>query len=99
MEVITKDMLMEEYVVKQKSTRQIAQELVFVKQQNKCAISGVLIVLTPKSSRTASLDRIDSAKGYTTDNIQWVHKTINIIKWNLSCDQFIKWCKIVARNN
>ena len=29
---------------------------------------------------TASLDRIDSTKGYVRGNIQWVHKDINWFK-------------------
>lgn len=70
---------------------------IFIKQEGKCALSGVSIVLNP--DRTASLDRIDSKKGYTKSNVQWVHKIINTMKWNIDCDQFVEWCKIVAKNN
>ena len=45
---------------------------------------------------TASLDRIDSSKGYTKDNVQWVHKDINYIKRDLSDSEFITLCKKVA---
>ena len=69
----------------------------FVLQESKCVISGVQISLD--KPRTASLDRIDSKKGYTKDNIQWVHKIVNIMKWNLSQDEFISWCKQIASNN
>lgn len=68
----------------------------FVFQKNKCKISGVLLTLN--KPRTASLDRIDSKKGYLKNNIQWVHKTINTMKWNLNHKEFIEWCKIVASN-
>jgi hypothetical protein len=73
----------------------------FVSQEGKCIISGVSIFLnkTVSSDRTASLDRIDSNVGYVLSNIQWVHKLVNTMKWNISCDQFIEWCKIIAQNN
>ena len=73
----------------------------FLKQNNKCAISGVIIVLPTDYHRlnyTASLDRIDSTKGYTLDNIQWVHKIINFMKGNLPELQFISWCRAVVNN-
>lgn len=45
---------------------------------------------------TASLDRIDSLKGYTVDNIQWVHKDVNRMKWNLNERYFLELCKIIS---
>ena len=39
-------------------------------------------------SKTASLDRIDSSKGYTEDNIQWVHKDVNQMKMDLPEQRF-----------
>jgi hypothetical protein len=73
----------------------------FQKQKGKCALSGVEIHFPEKSTRyggdcTASLDRIDSSKGYTIDNVQWVHKIVNLMKMNLPQDEFIKWCKLIA---
>ena len=46
-----------------------------------------------------SVDRLDPKVGYTKDNIQWVHKKVNTMKWNIGQDQFIEWCKIIANNN
>ena len=46
---------------------------------------------------TASLDRIDSNKGYVTDNIQWVHKDINYMKSDLDEQQFIHYCRLVVQ--
>lgn len=77
----------------------------FIAQGGKCALSGVDITLkraktkSDKTSRTASLDRIDSSKGYTEDNVQWVHITINQMKWDLSQSGFINWCHIIADMN
>lgn len=50
----------------------------FLRQNKKCALTGWNINFGKK--QTASLDRIDSKKGYTSDNIQLIHKNINILK-------------------
>lgn len=78
----------------------------FNNQNSKCALSGVEISFSERDRRykldkrykdgTASLDRIDSAKGYTIDNIQWVHKDVNLMKWHLPQDIFINWCKLIT---
>lgn len=75
----------------------------FLKQDRKCAISGVEIGFSKRdkgrygpTDNTASLDRIDSSGGYTTDNIQWVHKIVQGMKMALPQDEFIKWCKVIA---
>lgn len=74
----------------------------FLKQNKKCAISGVEIKFInyhkTSNETTASLDRIDSNKGYIKGNIQWVHKTINNMKQALSDEEFIKWCRKVVDN-
>lgn len=46
---------------------------------------------------TASLDRRDSSLGYTADNIQWVHKVINIMKMDLNENVFFRYCMLVAQ--
>ena len=62
-----------------------------------CALSGVkLIMPTSKNKATASLDRIDSTKDYTLDNVQWVHKDINRMKNVYTQEYFIEMCKRVA---
>lgn len=48
--------------------------------------------------QTASLDRIDSNKGYVPSNIQWVHKVVNIMKNTLS-DDLLEWCKTIVNFN
>ncbi len=50
---------------------------IFLKQERKCALSKRAISF---EDTTASLDRIDSKKGYIEGNVQWVHKDVNIIK-------------------
>lgn len=72
----------------------------FVAQDEKCALSGVSIRIDNTSKyNTASIDRIDSSKGYELGNIQWVHKTINFMKRTYSQKYFIEMCKKVAENN
>lgn len=70
----------------------------FLKQKRLCALTGQELIMfrSWKIMGTASLDRIDSSKGYTLDNVQWVHKDINQMKLNHTEDYFIKLCKLVA---
>jgi hypothetical protein len=74
----------------------------FIKQDKKCALSGKELTF-PKVSKdkswTASLDRIDSSKGYVPGNVQWVHKDINIMKNKFDNDYFIHICKSVAEKS
>lgn len=70
----------------------------FLQQNRKCALTGLILEFkkSHKDTKTASLDRIDSNKFYTIDNIQWVHKDINCMKMDLSNEEFYKYCKLVA---
>lgn len=68
----------------------------YIKQNECCKISGVQLSFTDNS---ASLDRIDSSKDYTIDNVQWVHKIVNTLKGSFSDNDLISWCKIIASFN
>lgn len=77
---------------------------IFEKQDRKCALSGVPIELKSnyigkESNNTASLDRIDNSKGYLLDNVQWVHKTVNIMRNILPIDEFLEFCRKVTEYN
>ena len=65
-------------------------------QDFKCALTGWDIDAIDVSLNTASLDRIDSSKGYIEGNIQWVHKMVNMSKQQYSQAEFINMCKSVA---
>lgn len=70
----------------------------FVKQNRECALTGMSIQFPPRDndySRTASLDRIDSTKGYIKGNVQWVHRDINYMKQEYSQNYFIELCEKV----
>lgn len=74
----------------------------FLKQNRKCALSGLEIKFGNKHTNqetTASLDRIDSSKGYIINNIQWVHKDINFMKQDFNQNVFIKYCKLIGKLN
>jgi hypothetical protein len=97
-------------VAKRKLEWNISNEVLwqkFIDQSRNCALTGVELffsnsgVGTPgaKDISTASLDRIDSSKGYVEGNVQWVHKVINNMKSNLNEQDFINWCKIISKHN
>lgn len=69
---------------------------VYLNQDGKCALSGVSIGFIACKKGNASLDRIDSTKPYTKDNIWWVHKDINLAKQSLSVNDFIELCEKVV---
>lgn len=74
----------------------------YLKQNKKCALTGLDVVFgkeTKKGKQTASVDRLDSTKPYTKDNIQIVHKDINFSKWVFSQQKFIELCKAVRDFN
>ncbi len=73
-----------------------------IKQNYKCAISGLDLGFRKyrengkyKQNNTASIDRIDSSKGYTKDNVQWVHKHVNIMKNKFDEAYFFDLCKTI----
>ena len=82
-------------------TREYAEAL-FLAQHKKCALSGVDIDFSPsqgrkmRSTTTASLDRIDSSKGYIEGNVQWVHKRVNKLKMNMPENELFQWCNLIS---
>lgn len=73
----------------------------FLKQERRCALSGVLIKfgIGRSDETTASLDRIDSNHGYLIDNVQWVHKWVNIMKLDHTKQEFFNWVKLIYEHN
>jgi len=67
-----------------------------IEQDFKCVLTGWNIDAMKVNKNTASLDRIDSSKGYVEGNVQWVHKMINMSKQQYSQEEFIDMCKSVA---
>jgi len=72
----------------------------FQSQDKKCALTNWPISFNKKSKdTTASIDRINSSKAYTKDNIQIIHKYINTLKQNFSEEFLIQAAKAIYLNN
>lgn len=72
-------------------------EGLLIKQNNRCAYSGIEFSKTDGFTQM-SIDRINSKKGYTKDNVQLVILAINYMKQDYPEDVFIELCKKVAEN-
>lgn len=76
----------------------------YYKQDGKCALSGeklTSIVLENNGINdfNLSIDRKDSSKGYTKDNIQLIGATINIMKNDLDEKDFLFFVSTIAMNS
>lgn len=58
-----------------------------------CPYLGLELKFFAELSQAPSLDRIDSSKGYTKDNIQVVSRLANIMKSNATKEQLIAFAK------
>jgi hypothetical protein len=76
----------------------------FYEQKGQCALSGREISLAKEhfwhknGGTTASLDRINSSKGYIEGNLQWVHKDFQFMKSDLGQQEFLDMCVEVAKH-
>jgi hypothetical protein len=77
------------------------------KQQGKCSYTQVDLKLKTRNSSIrkekdwylyASLDRIDSDKGYTKDNIEFVSLGINYMKNTCKKSEVIEFLNIICKN-
>ena len=78
----------------------------YEKQDGKCALSGSLMRTNdnrdtcPDDERInpdkLSIDRIDSSRGYTEDNVQLVCCWVNLMKLDMSMDTFMNRVKTIA---
>lgn len=62
-------------------------------QGGRCAYTNRQITLL----KDASVDRIDSSKGYEVGNIEWVHKDVNKAKMALSREDFLSMVDEIHR--
>jgi hypothetical protein len=70
-----------------------------IDSKGKCAISGMPLTTYFNSPFKASVDRIDSSLGYTTDNVQLVATMVNTAKNKYSMEEFLEMCKAVVEYN
>jgi nucleoside-diphosphate-sugar epimerase len=69
----------------------------YERQCGRCAMTGWPIQWSESGwEHTASIDRIDNDLGYTPENVQLVHKTLNMARGTLSVLEFSEMCRAVA---
>jgi hypothetical protein len=84
-------------------TKEQMQEL-WETQSGICAVSGQQMTRFKGHGNNhivgtnASIDRIDSMKGYTIDNVQWVCWTVNRTKGPMDERSFFGWCSTIVHN-
>jgi len=76
----------------------------FLLQGGMCGLTGKDLFFTKhykhgsyKKHGNASLDRINNNKGYTKNNIQWLDKHINMIKYKFSQERLFDICKKITK--
>ena len=71
-----------------------------VEQNFKCKLSGLEISFSHSKKdnykATASIDRIDSNKGYIVGNLQWINKNVNLMKNHFNQDYFLEICERIT---
>jgi hypothetical protein len=71
----------------------------FKEQDYRCALTGIPLSFPKNGLKIdVSIDRINSKLGYTKDNVQLVHKDVNMMKQQYDNDYFIDMCIKVAKN-
>ena len=70
--------------------------VLFEKQHRSCAITGEPLL----QIKEASLDRIDSAKGYVLGNVQWTTYQANVSKHTMTMTELYEFCeKVIGHAN
>ena len=69
------------------------------RQRGLCAYTKLPLSSEAHQLNTVSLDRVDSDKDYTDDNIQLVCVPINRMKLDMTEDRFIELCSLVTKNS
>lgn len=73
----------------------------YYKQKGLCALSKRKMTTVVGKGRTLtnlSIDRIDSNKDYTKDNVQLVCSIVNMMKADLELKDLYTWCKDIYEN-
>lgn len=63
-----------------------------------CYYTGVDLTIKSKEVNTISLDRLDNSKGYIPGNVVFCCEHINVMKSNLTHDQFVLLCQMVVNH-
>ena len=68
-------------------------------QAGNCYYSKLPMVIVLNHPESLSIDRIDSSKAYTKDNVVLCCSAVNRMKNKYSHQEFVKWCKLIAQNH
>lgn len=77
---------------------------VWEKQNELCPYLGIKLTLNSYGKikkdpiTSASVDRIDSSKGYVKGNIQWISRAVNFMKNDMSEDELLKIFDLIVEN-
>lgn len=72
---------------------------IWKEQRGICALTGIkLVMASRKNGLTASLDRKNSSGAYSADNVQFVHKHVNLMKNHLDQDYFLEMCRAIVEH-
>lgn len=69
---------------------------IYREQQGLCALSGIQMNPAISSPYRPSIDRIDSTKGYTRANVQFVCSVVNVMKNKIHEPLFVDLCAKIA---
>lgn len=72
---------------------------IYEKQAGTCYYSKLPMLIILNHPESLSIDRIDSSKPYTKDNVVLCCSAINRMKNKYQQGDFIKWCKLVAQSH
>lgn len=75
----------------------------YLSQSRQCALTRIPIAFARQhrdraKDQTASLDRIDSERGYISGNVQWLHKDVNYMKQDFDQSYFMKICSLITEH-
>lgn len=67
----------------------------YERQDGKCALTGIIMTNKQHDLAAISIDRIDSSRDYTTENVQLVCKAINLAKNSCTNQQMVEFVNLI----
>ena len=71
-------------------------EAMWTRQNGRCAYTGQGMTLVPKDPNKVSIDRVNSADDYTPQNVVLCTARVNLMKREMTVDEFVTVCAAVA---
>jgi len=74
-------------------------------QNGRCALTGIPMTHEVKSNggkplhTNISIDRLDTDKGYSPDNVRLVCWIANVMRRDLTTEAFVGWCRLIVTHN